>query len=59
MIFARRPFIGLLPALSIDGQTVEFATSARFLGVHLNDKLDFTCHVNQLKIKLSRLAEIA
>ena len=59
MIFTRRPFIGPLPALSIDGQIVEFVTSARFLGIHLNDKLDFTSHVNQLKSKLSRLAGIA
>ena len=55
MLFSNRHFVGPMKPLSINNIHLESVTSIKFLGVHIDYKLNFSTHLDKLYHKFSRL----
>ena len=58
MLFSNLSLPSNLPLLSINNTSIERASSVRFLGVELDDKLKFQIHINNISCKISKIAGI-
>ena len=58
ILFSRSNFYGPLPPLLIGGKIISRVHSSKFLGVILDDKLSWECHISNLCSKLSKLCGI-
>lgn len=50
MIFTNKTKLGVLPKLKLYGKDIEFATSVKYLGINIDNKLNFNQHLTD-KIK--------
>ena len=53
MMLTPRP-VGDLPSIHFSGVELEWVSSFKYLGVHIDNKLTFTFHVNEIQRKLSK-----
>jgi hypothetical protein len=59
MLFSNRRFIGPMLPLLIRDEQLEQVNSIKFLGVHIDSKLNFKNHIKCLRLKLARLVGLS